>query len=234
MHQLRLPGSKLSVKLRHRPRLDPPHQHIVQRLRPGGYFHQILSLRRKRRRGLKRIVTRFLANRLQLFHFLFGQAFDLRQPFLRRPGQPLHRAHARGFELLDVVRVNPMVLLHRENREKERVRGEESVSSIQRREDKEGGKKKNKDCKCERKCVHPRILQRFPKGEEDSKIPMTTKSKIFLQREDLNLYHRNVPKARQFARSVALSSPSRTRPGPFVVLVARSVGRFGFFPSSRS
>lgn len=117
MHQLRLPGSKLSVKLRHRPRLDPPHQHIVQRLRPGGYFHQILSLRRKRRRGLKRIVTRFLANRLQLFHFLFGQAFDLRQPFLRRPGQPLHRAHARGFELLDVVRVNPMVLLHRENRE---------------------------------------------------------------------------------------------------------------------
>lgn len=33
---------------------------------------------------------------------------------------------------------------------------------------------------------------------------------------------------------MALSSPSRTRPGPFVVLVARSVGRFGFFPSSRS
>ena len=32
---------------------------------------------------------------------------------------------------------------------------------------------------------------------------------------------------------MALSSPSRTRPGPFVVL-AHSVGRFGFFPSSRS
>lgn len=79
---------------------------------------------------------------------------------------------------------------------------------------------------------HPPTLS---KGEEDSKIPATTKSKIFLQQEeDLNLYHRNVPKARQFARSVALSSPSRTRPGPFVVLVARSVGRFGFFPSSRS
>lgn len=79
---------------------------------------------------------------------------------------------------------------------------------------------------------HPPTLS---KGEEDSKIPATTKSKIFLQEEeDLNLYHRNVPKARQFARSVALSSPSRTRPGPFVVLVARSVGRFGFFPSSRS
>ena len=80
---------------------------------------------------------------------------------------------------------------------------------------------------------HPPTLS---KGEEDSKIPATTTSKIFLQQEeDLNLYHRNVPKARQFARSVALSSPSRTRPGrPFVVLVARSVGRFGFFPSSRS
>ena len=79
---------------------------------------------------------------------------------------------------------------------------------------------------------HPPTLS---KGEEDSKIPATTKSKIFLQQEeDLNLYHRNVPKARRFARSVALSSPSRTRPGPFVVLVARSVGRFGFFPSSRS
>ena len=199
MHQLRLPGSKLSVKLRHRRRLDPSHQHIVQRLRPSGYFHQILSLRRKRCRGLKRIVNRFLANRLQLFHFLFGQAFDLRQPFLRRPGQPLHRAHARGFELLDVVRVNPMVLLNnRERREKERVRGEESVSSIQRREDKEGGKKKNKARANGRKCVHPRVLQGFPKGEEDSKIPVTTSSKIFLQQEDLNLYHRNVPKARQF------------------------------------
>lgn len=185
MHQLRLPGSKLSVKLRHRPRLDPPHQHIVQRLRPGGYFHQILSLRRKRRRGLKRIVTRFLANRLQLFHFLFGQAFDLRQPFLRRPGQPLHRAHARGFELLDVVRVNPMVLLHRENREKERVRGEERVSSIQRREDKEGGKKKNKDCKCERKCVHPRILQRFPREKKIQKFRRRQSLKSFSNKKKI-------------------------------------------------
>ena len=89
-------------------------------------------------------------------------------------------------------------------------------------------------CIRDRMCApsHPPTLS---KGEEDSKIPATTTSKIFLQQEeDLNLYHRNVPKARQFARSVALSSPSRTRPGPFVVLVARSVGRFGFFPSSRS
>ncbi len=70
--------------------------------------------------------------------------------------------------------------------------------------------------------------RRFKNSGDDKSL------KSFEQEEDLNLYHRNVPKARQFARSVALSSPSRTRPGPFVVLVARSVGRFGFFPSSRS
>jgi len=78
------------------------------------------------------------------------------------------------------------------------VRGEESVKSSIRRRDKEGGKKKNKARANGRKCVHPRVLQGFPKGEEDSKIPVTTSSKIFLQQEDLNLYHRNVPKARQF------------------------------------
>ena len=105
------------------------------------------------------------------------------------------------------------------------------MSSIQRREDKEGGKKEKQRLPNAAPNVCTLASSNAFKGEEDS-IPVTTKSKIFLQREDLNLYRRNVPKARRFARSVALSSPSRTRPGPFVVLVARSVGRFGFFPSS--